>query len=154
MSGKIFQRARSGKFFKRADLIVYAAVIIVVVVLLLVFLLPPKDALTEFEVTYRGARVLTYDFGGGLDISEEFASSVAVSQQDGGLSVTITTEDGQNTFFIDTVERSVKMTDADCSVSADCTYMPALTDSGGSIICVPNHLKILPIGGTTGVVTG
>ena len=76
------------------------------------------------------------------------------TEGDGGLYLTVTTADGVNTCFVDLGERSVKMTDADCSVSKDCTYMPALDGGDGAIVCVPNRIRIVPVGGISAPVTG
>ena len=154
MSGKAFSRVRGGKFFKRADIIVYALIAVVSIVLLLVFLLPKEEDLTGFEITYDGARVLTYEFDGGLDVEDGYFDRVSIEKNDGGVYITLTTDDGVNTCFVDLERRSVKMTDADCSVSKDCTYMPALDGDGGAIICVPNRIRIIPVGGISSPVTG
>ena len=136
MSGKVFSRVRGGGFFKRADIIVYALIAVVAIVLLLVFLLPSDEELSGFEITYDGATVLTYDFDDGLTVKDAFRDAVVA------------------TCFVDLGERSVKMTDADCSVSKDCTYMPALDGGNGAIICVPNRIRIVPVGGISSPVTG
>lgn len=153
MSRKVFERVRANGFFRRADLWIYALVVIVAVALLLAFLLPEKEDLDAFEVTYGGERVLVCDFE-QITVQEKFADNVEIEKEDGGFSVTLTTEDGVNTFFVDFGERSVWMTDADCSVSKDCTYMPSLKDDGGSIVCVPNKVKIVPLEKISSPVTG
>ncbi len=153
MSGKVFSRVRGGGFFKRADIVVYALIAVVAIVLLLVFLLPSDEGLSGFEITYDGATVLTYDFDDGLMVKDAFRDAVVTTEGDGGLYLTVTTADGVNTCFVDLGERSVKMTDADCSVSKDCTYMPAL-DGDGAIVCVPNRIRIVPVGGISAPVTG
>lgn len=154
MSGKVFSRVRGGGFFKRADIVVYALIAVVAIVLLLVFLLPQDGGLSGFEITYDGATVLTYDFDDGLSVEDGFADSVEVTEGDGGLYLTVTTDDGVNTCFVDPADRRVKMTDADCSLSKDCTYMPALDSGGGAIVCVPNRIRIVPVGGISAPVTG
>lgn len=154
MSGKVFSRVRGGGFFKRADIVVYALIAVVAIVLLLVFLLPSDGGLSGFEITYDGATVLTYDFDDGLTVKDAFRDAVVTTEGDGGLYLTVTTADGVNTCFVDLGERSVKMTDADCSVSKDCTYMPALDGGDGAIICVPNRIRIVPVGGISAPVTG
>ena len=145
MSAKIFSRARESGFFRKWDILVYVAVALIAAVLLAVFLVPEREALDAFEVFYDNERVLRCDLGSGeIAVEENFADAVSVTEGEGGLTVTVSTERGTNVFYVDIGARSVKMTDADCSVSEDCTYMPALTDSGGSIVCVPNRIKILP----------
>ena len=57
-------------------------------------------------------------------------------------------------FFVDTANRTVKMTEADCSFTEDCTYLPAIENEGDSIICVPNKLRIVAGSEVSSPVTG
>lgn len=146
---------RKSKYFSVWDIIPYICVLAVAVTLMLVFLLPEKPLMTDFYVTYGDSRVMSYDFDAdAYDIDESFADCVKVTAIDGGYRVEISTNDGFNAFTVDVEKRQVKMVDADCSFSQDCTYMPAIEKSGDSIICVPHKLKIIAGNGISSPVTG
>lgn len=147
---------KKSKYFTPWDLIPYAAVIAIAVVLLLAFLLPAKESMTGFYVEYGDKRMMSYDFSSDrFDVSAEFENAVKVTAESGGYTVEVDTSEGHNVFFVDKGKRTVKMTEADCSFSKDCTYMPAIEQAGDSIICVPHKLKIIAEGdGVTSPVTG
>lgn len=147
---------KKSKYFSVWDIIPYAVVLVVAVVLMLVFLLPDKEKMSGFYVEYGEVRILTYDFSSDeFSVADGYAANVVVKDENGGHTVEINTDDGVNVFFVDVEKRTVKMTDADCSFTRDCTYMPAIEESGDSIICVPHKLKIIAEGsGVTSPVTG
>lgn len=156
MNKKGVEDVKKSKYFTLWDIIPYLCVLAVAVTLLLVFLLPEKDDISGFYVEYGDKSVLTYDFAEDkFDIEESFFENVDLEAENGGYTVTIITSDGKNVFFVDKEKRTVKMVDADCSFSKDCTYMPAIGESGDSIICVPHKLKIIAKGdGVSSPVTG
>ncbi len=155
MKKKGIEDVKNSKYFSIWDTIPYLCVVVVAVVLMLVFLLPKKQIVSDFYVDYGDSRVMSYDFDEDeYRVEEEFADSVKISATAQGYLVEITTARGYNAFTVDTQNRSVKMTDADCSFSQDCTYMPAIEKAGDSIICVPHQLKIIAGGGISSPVTG
>lgn len=155
MKKKGIEDVKNSKYFSLWDIIPYLCVIAVAVVLMLVFLLPEKQPMSDVYVVYGDSRVMSYDFGADkYNVEADFADSVKITATEQGYLVEITTSDGYNAFTVDTQKRQVKMTDADCSFSQDCTYMPAIEKSGDSIICVPHKLKIVAGGGISAPVTG
>lgn len=146
---------KKSKYFTLWDIVPYLCVLAVAVVLLLVFLLPSKSDMTGFYVMHDDKTVLTFSFDSDtFEVSDEYGEKVKIEEKNGGFSVTVTTEEGYNVFFVDKKARTVKMTDADCSYSQDCTYMPKIEKEGDSIICVPHKLKIVAGGGINSPVTG
>lgn len=156
MKKKSIEDVKNSKYFSVWDIIPYAVVLIVAAVLMLVFLLPEKDSMNGFYVEYGENRILTYDFSSDeFKVAEGYENNVDVKDEKGGYTVEINTGDGFNSFFVNIEKRTVKMIDTDCSFTRDCTYMPAIEESGDSIICVPHKLKIIAEGrGLSSPVTG
>ncbi len=147
MRKKTIEDVKNSKYFTAWDIVPYVVVLAVAVVLLLVFLLPGKEQMTGFYVECAGARVMDYDFSTDEFATDEgFDEEIEIIPENGGYTVRIGTEEGYNVFFVDKEKRTVKMVDADCSFSQDCTYMPAMEKSGDSIICAPHKLKIVAFG--------
>lgn len=146
---------KKSKYFTLWDIVPYLCVLAVAVALLLVFLLPEKSEMTGFYVMHDDRTVMDFSFDSdSFNISEEYKDGVKIEEKNGGYSVSVVTADGYNVFFVDKKERTVKMVDADCSYTQDCTYMPEIKSTGDSIICVPHKLKIVASGGIDSPVTG
>lgn len=155
MKKKGIEEVKNGKYFTLWDLIPYLLIAAIAVTLLLVFLLPQKEDMTVFYVMHGDERVMSYDFDAGeLSVEEKYKDGVVTGGDENGFFVEIRTSDGFNRFFVDTAKRTVKMTDADCSFTEDCTYLPAIESEGDSIICVPNKLRIVAGSGVVSPVTG
>ena len=156
MKKKGVEDVKKSKYFSVWDVIPYVTVVVVAVALLLVFLLPEKQEMTRFYVVYGDTEILSFDFDKDEFVfTEGYEEGIEIKDENGGHSVRVSTQDGTNVFFVNVAERSVKMTDADCSYSQDCTYMPKSEKEGDSIICVPNKLKIIAGGdGVSSPVTG
>lgn len=151
MQKKGIEDVRKSKCFTLWDLVPYAVVLAVAVALMLAFLLPKKENMTGFYVEYGDQEILSYDFGTDeFVIKDAYSDCVTVEGVEGGYHVEISTSDGYNAFFADVHNKTVRMTEADCSFSQDCTYMPAIEKSGDSIICVPHKLKIIAQGNDVG----
>ncbi len=147
MKKRSVEDVKNGKYFSVWDIIPYAVVLVVAVALMLVFLLPDKEKMSGFYVEYGETRILSYDFPSDeFTVTSGCEDGVAVKEENDGYTVEINTADGFNVFFVDKQNRTVKMIEADCSFTRDCTYMPAMEESGDSIICVPHKLKIIASG--------
>ena len=147
MKKKGIEDVKNSKYFSVWDIIPYAIVLVVAAVLMLVFLLPEKEKMNGFYVEYGENVILTYGFSSDeFTVTDGFENNVEVKEENGGYTVEINTGDGFNAFFVDKEKRTVKMIDSDCSFTRDCTYMPAIEESGDSIICVPHKLKIIADG--------
>ena len=84
-------------------------------------------------------------------MEKDFSDFVLLTETDDGYTLTIYTSNdktGFNVIFINTKESSVKIIESTCSVSKDCVYSPAISNSG-AIYCAPHGIKIIP-NGTSG----
>ena len=155
MKKKGIEEVKNGKYFTLWDLIPYLLIAAIAVALLLVFHLPQKQNMTVFYVMHGDEKVMSYDFDAGeLTVEEKYKDGVVTGGGENGFFVEIRTSDGFNRFFVDTANRTVKMTEADCSFTEDCTYLPAIENEGDSIICVPNKLRIVAGSEVSSPVTG
>ena len=146
MSRERILRAReNGKAFRKFDVIIYVLIIIIVAVLLCVFLIPTveKSELEKIEIYFEENCVFDYEFSTkNVTIKD---SCVTVTELNDGIAVTINTKKGKNVLFIG--ENYAKMTEADCSVYADCVNNFTEINSGGDVIvCLPHSLKVVGIG--------
>ncbi|MCD8309387.1 MAG: NusG domain II-containing protein [Clostridia bacterium] len=146
MSLKKIEEIKSNKFFKVWDIIIYAVLAVVIVALFLsVFLTSDNSPLSGINVYYNNEVVFTYAFDDNkYEILSE--SNISVEEDDNSLTVYFTTDggDGHNTIYIDTSNKTVKVTESDCSNRKDCVYMSAISDNSGLIVCTPHRLKIMP----------
>ncbi len=127
--------------FKPADLIIYGAVLTVILALFLAFVFfSSSAALSTIYVDVDGKEVMRYDYlSGALSVNEQNLRYESL-KTDSGLEVTLFFGDEYNKFIIESAG-SVKMLEATCSLSHDCTLM-SITKSSDVIICVPHKLKI------------
>ncbi len=147
MKKKNIEDVKNSKYFTLWDIVPYACVLVIAVALLFIFFLPGKDDMKGFRVVYGDTEIMSYDFAKDeFYFSDGFEDAFDIKEDKYGYTVNVKTDDGINVFFIDKKEKTVKMTDADCSYSQDCTYMPKLEKSGDSIICVPNKIKLIADG--------
>lgn len=143
-------RARKGKPFRKADLVVYGLIALLVIGLFVAFVFTRTDAnATEIIAERNGERVFTYSFAdGSLTLNEEYSGIVEYSDLDGGYTITIFTDKKRSAFNTVVIESGGKtyISDADCSNRKDCAHMKAIDAGGGTIICVPHGLKIYATG--------
>lgn len=133
------------KPFRLADVIVYIVLAVLIVALLLAFCLPRQDSsLRGVEVTLKGEVVAEYYFE---DDSLITASAVDSRREGDKYYLTVNSQSGgYNLVVIDLTERKAWVQEADCSSSAECTQMKAITKAGDSIICVPHALVVQGVG--------
>lgn len=146
MSLKKIEQIKEGKWFRIWDLIAFGVILITAVALILAFTLGgDKSALSGFEINYRGETVFTYEFGGDMRILDN--ERVKVEDGDGGFTVYFTTDDGKgyNTIWVNTKNKTVDVTDSNCSMRKDCVYTAKMTNNSSQIYCLPHDLTILPL---------
>lgn len=141
---------KTDKGFKIWDLIIYAvlAVVIVALFIALNFALD-KSAVSEFTVYYGDDAVYVYSFetNEGTVIDEKHIQENQETDQ--GLYLTFYGADSSeyNIIYIDKTEKSVNVTDANCSTfKKDCVYTVKITDKSQLITCMPHGMKIQPNG--------
>ncbi|MDE6557845.1 MAG: hypothetical protein K2K39_01940 [Clostridia bacterium] len=146
MSLKKIEEVKSSKWFSIWDLIAFGVVLLTAVALILAFTVgKDRSALSGFQINYRGEQVLTYEFGGKVPVGGE---NYGVTEREGGFTVRFVTEDkkGFNDIFVDTVKRTVAVTDSNCSAHKDCVHTAALVNNSSlPIICSPHGLTVSPL---------
>lgn len=151
--GKIvFENIKKSKFFKPFDLIVYFVIIIFVLGLFFIFVIFPNTKTPSgFKVIINNDTVLLFDYDKGvekIDYGKNYSTLTEVNQNDNIIEIKIFIDENKqdyNLLQVDLDKKSVKMIDANCSNTEDCTHFPPLTKDSGSIVCVPHRLSILPL---------
>ncbi len=140
---------KTRKAFAKFDLMLYAVLVFLVVLLFLFFVILPKNQTSDgFKVIAYEKQVFCFYYSDkSYTISPD--ADITVENADGVYTITVKLGEGFNVLQADTVNKTVKVIDANCSLHKDCVYTPALTGNNGGIVCVPHSLQILPI--TSGV---
>ena len=147
--------AKKDKPFKVLDVMVYIGVVLVILVLFCVFIFDTND--TQLQIVNvvdieTGETLLVYNVTRGeylVNTDNINNWDIVLSQVDDGVEVTFTRQiQGEQRMNILHISRglapSVVMHDSVCGRSKDCVRnFPAVTRSGGTIVCSPNHLKIV-----------
>lgn len=154
----VHAKTKDLKPFEFGDIIVYSLTLLLVAVLFLFLVVFPKsNHVSGFKVTVSGNEVFTYYTASDKYVIKELNGYVVeVDNTDGNYLLTVSSNDGHyNKILLDTANESAKVVESNCSLSKDCTFSPAITDSG-AIICAPHSLKIVPIlsDGSTEPITG
>ena len=147
--------AKKDKPFKVLDVLMYMCVTLLILVLFYVFIFDtdstPMRAVTVIDDD-TGEVLFVYNVKlNDYSVNNDNANGwhVVVNKVDDGLEVTLTREiQGETHFNTLKVTRgqnpSVKMIDSHCGFHQDCVRnFPAVTRSGGAIVCSPNRLKII-----------
>ena len=149
------QNAKKDKPFKVLDVMVYIGVVLLVLVLFYVFIFDTDNAQLQIVNVIdddTGETLFVYNVTRGeysVNNNNRNGWEITVEQKDNGVSVTFTREiNGERHFNTMEILRgrtpSVKMTDAICGFHKDCVRnFPAITRSGGAIVCSPNRLKVV-----------
>ena len=145
--------AKKDKPFKALDVMMYLGVLLVIVVLLAVFVFDIDktgmqmvtvvddengETLFMYNVT-RNEYAVNQDNSNGWKIEVDTTDGVVVT-----MSRVIDGEQHYNKLKITSGTPSVQMIDSVCGYHQDCVRnFPAVTRSGGAIVCSPNRLKII-----------
>lgn len=150
MSRKKIEQVRKTKYFRVWDLLVYGVVLALVVALFLVlFLTADKSPTSGFVVRQKDKVVFTYYFDSDRYEYSLTDGVVCVDEEDSSvLKFTVRTADGDgyNKIEVDKFNKSVKVTEANCSLlKKDCVYTPAIKDNSTTISCLPHEMYIEPL---------
>lgn len=150
MSQKKIEQVRKTKYFRLWDLLVYGIVIAVVVALFLtVFLTTDKSPTSGFVVRQKDKVVFTYYFDSDKYEYSLTDGIICVDEEDSSVlkfTVRVKDGDGYNKVEVDKLNKSVKVTDANCSLfKKDCVYTPAIKDNSTTISCLPHEMYIEPL---------
>ena len=103
----------------------------------------PASLRLAAAVLCSGETLFACDFSDGAYTA--YSGDVSVSGEQ-TLVVTVRSGEGYNVIEIDIKERTVCVTDANCSSRKDCVHSPAITAAGGTIVCAPHRLVISAAG--------
>ena len=139
---------RKQKFFRPADVIVYAVTAACVLALFLGFVVFRQQSDLERVEIYRGADIVyVFDMASETgEIAEGHEGDVSVRTEGGVTYVTVYTDGHYNVVALD--REGAKMTDADCSNTKECVNnFPKITSGDSVIICDVTHVKVVGSGG-------
>lgn len=131
---------KNGKFFRFADIFVYLLVLIFLISsFVFVYGCKNEQPVDGFIVERNGRQVLVYTYGVGANVNRGYEVNATVN----GNKITIEFDGHYNVLTINEEEKSVAVTDANCSTH-DCVTAGKMTDKG-VIVCLPHGIKILPL---------
>ncbi len=148
MSLKKIGQIKDGKWFRIWDAVVYGVIAVIVVALFVaVFLTRDGSPADGVKVTGGGVTVFEYDYKSGKYKVFDSDKITVIADNGSLLELKFIPEGGRgyNNIVIDKKNRSVKVTDADCSIRKDCVYTPAVTDNSHIICCPPHSMTIEPL---------
>lgn len=140
-------RVKNGKFFIKRDILLYAVILIAVIAAVTVLILAQdKGELEKIEIYYDKILIYVYDNSLKNGIITEAGRKYVTEKSEGNeLRVVVTVPEGYNVIVFD--GEGAKVTEADCSVRADCVnFSGKITKSGDAIFCVPHSLSVVGVG--------
>ena len=151
----VVSAVKTAKPFKKGDLIIYSSIVLLVLILFSVFVFFPKETRANgFKVYCNNDVVFTHEYGTDFfDVKADWSNNVSITKDEHGFQITVLIHQdshAKNVIYCDEENLTVKMIDSNCSVSKDCTFMPAIS-CDGAIYCLPHGLKISPLGSAESV---
>ncbi|MCQ2478959.1 MAG: NusG domain II-containing protein [Clostridia bacterium] len=149
MSLNKLRQIRADKWFRPADLIVYALITALIVLLFFVFVFNKGgDALSEKSVSIylKDKVIFTYSYSEGAYKISSPDNIQIVEETETELKLIVYSDAAKqdfNSVTFNKVEMWVDVTEANCSARKDCVHMERIKDSSGAIMCTPHGLKIL-----------
>jgi hypothetical protein len=135
------------KAFRKWDILVFAVSALVIFCLFTFFVIIPNVTKSDgFKIVIDNTEVFVFNYS-DKTFSKTDGFDISVSNDGDLYTVTVKTEKGFNQISADTKQKTVWVSDADCSVGKDCVHSPKLTGDSGAIICVPHGLRVLPLKG-------
>lgn len=147
MSLKKIDQVKKSGWFRIPDIIIYAVLLVAAAALFLAFYFTKdKSPADGIRILYANRNVFEYYYSkDDYKIFDE--NNIKLENESAEkLILTFYTDDkkGYNKVVIDKIEKSVKVTEADCSSRKDCVYMPEIKDNSGFISCSPHMMTIRP----------
>ncbi len=131
---------KNGKFFRFTDIFVYLLVLVLVISSFVFIYGCKQEQQTDgFIVERNGRQVLVYTYGVGANVNRGYEVNVTVN----GNKIALNFDGKHNTLTVNEDEKSVSVTDANCSTH-DCITAGKMTNKG-VIVCLPHGIKILPL---------
>ncbi len=154
-----YNQIKSGKIFKRLDVLVFLIALMIIGGIFLGFYLinNKKPQCTGVEFVYNDEVVFTFNFDGTYQ-DNGFTGTVKIDKRtDNVYLLDFYFNQSQTEYTIVKINLEESYADvlyATCSYTQDCSKSPAIRNGEGAIICVPYNFKILPINGNRPLVTG
>ena len=141
------QNFKKQKFFKKADVVLYALVGVAVVSLFLSFVVfRPKLDLKFINVYHQNNLVYQYDVEKGVGgiVDQNYKQNVTIEKAGEKTNVTIGYNGHKNVVQIE--KNTAKMIEANCSNTKECvnSFAP-ITNGNQTIICDVSHVKIVGV---------
>lgn len=134
-------------FFTKRDVAVYIILAVVIATLFAAFVIFPRKTESKGFCAYAEGKLLfTYYYESDKTVVTEYGKNRTERSGDKIYIYCDEARSGFNELTVDRENKTVKVTDSDCSKTRDCVYEPALKN-GGAIYCVPHKLKITSING-------
>lgn len=139
------------QFFTKRDAAVYIIIAAVIVTLFFAFVIIPRKSESNGFCAYAEGKLLfTYYYESDKIVVTEYGKNRTERSGDKIYIYCDEEKSGFNELTVDRENKTVKVTDSDCSKTRDCVYEPSLK-RGGAIYCVPHKLKITATGGAESV---
>ena len=148
-----FEQIKTSKPFKIFDLFLYCFILILVVVLFSVFVFFPANANlvnSGFKVILHDKQIFTFDYHTHTySLLPDYTDLIDIEDLGEGIyNIKIFTDQNKsqyNLLTVDSKSKSIRVADANCSISKDCVHMKELKNSDDLLICAPHKLKVLPL---------
>ena len=151
MSYQRVEQVKKRPPFALWDLLIYGILAVAVVLLFVVFVFTAdKSAIEGVQILFQDEVAYTYSFEEGGTATQGYESRFALTEEDGKIVLIAYADDTRehfNRIEIDETEKSVKVTDSNCSRHRDCVFMDEIKTKSGVIICVPHAMKVVPLDG-------
>lgn len=150
---KNYEKIKQNKPFEINDIFVYLIIVVLIFSLFFCLIILPKSTTSNGFLVYKNQdKVLTYLHSQNTVIVEDdFLSLVQIEKGQNSTTIKIyhdKNKDKYNVIVFDHQSKKAKMQQSTCSQSKDCTFLPAI-DNSGMIYCAPHDLKIVPLNPTT-----
>lgn len=149
MSKIDFFEIKSRKPFEKTDIFIYIIMTALIVSLFCAFIFfSAPNNVEGFKISYKSEVVFTLKYSTReYSIKKGFENNLKVDLDENAVTFySRENNSGYNVISFNANEKSVWISKANCSVSADCVHSPKVTNSG-SVICAPRELKVLPLSG-------
>ncbi len=148
-----FEQIKTSKPFKIFDLFLYCFVLILVIVLFSVFVFFPANANlvnAGFKVILHDKQIFTFNYDTHTcSLLPDYTDFINIEDLgEGFYNIKIFTDQNKTQYNLLTVNsknKTVRIADANCSISKDCAHMKEMKESNDLLICAPHKLKVLPL---------
>lgn len=138
--------------FRIADVLVYSAVALLVFLLFLCFvILPNESSYDGFKITLNGEEIFLLKYKDGSYKQRDFDGEIDISESENEeLTITVFCDAEKteyNVLLVSLKDKTVKVTESNCSIKKDCVHSPSVNGTNTVIACMPHGLKIVALGG-------